>query len=188
MAQTRREPEEIMNVDALTAAIGDYFRGERQEMLAILACSTGLLLLAAALHAVGRDGFSRGFGLTALLLAVMLSSTAGSLLLRDPPHQARLVAALQGTDARAVLAGEAARMAEVIRKYPYYRNGALALGLLALAGAALSRIGWVAGAAAGVLLLVVAQLTIDHYSEARATRYAGQLGAALVAPVPARPR
>jgi hypothetical protein len=133
MAQTRRELEDVMNVDALTAAIGDYFRGERQEMLAILACSTGLLLLAAALHAVGRDGFSRGFGLTALLLAVMLSSTAASLLLRDPPHQARLVAA-------------------------------------------------------GVLLLVVAQLTIDHYSEARATRYAGQLGAALVAPVPARPR
>jgi hypothetical protein len=39
----------------------------------------------------------------------------------------------------------------------------------------------VAGAAAGVLLLAVAQLAIDHYSEARATRYAAELRASLSA-------
>jgi hypothetical protein len=37
------------------------------------------------------------------------------------------------------------------------------------------------GAAAGVLLLVVAQVMIDHYSEARAVRYAEQLGARVAA-------
>jgi asparagine N-glycosylation enzyme membrane subunit Stt3 len=61
-------------------------------------------------------------------------------------------------------------MAEVIRKYPYYRVAALGLGVVALAAVALSRRGWVNGAAAGVLLLVVAQATIDHYSEGRATQ------------------
>ena len=34
-------------------------------------------------------------------------------------------------------------------------------------------------AAAGVLLVVVAQVVIDHYSEARATRYAEYVRAAL---------
>jgi hypothetical protein len=171
-----------MDVDVLTAAIGDYFRGERQEMFAILAGSLGLVLVAATLHAAARDGFSRGFGLTALLLAALLSSMAASLLRRDPPHEAMLVAGLRGAEARAVLAGEATRMDAVLRSYPYYRYAALGLGLAALAAAALWRRGWVAGAAAGVLLLVVAQLAIDHYSESRATRYAGQLRGALAAP------
>jgi len=170
-----------MNVDALTVAIVAYFKGERQEMFAILAFSAGLVLVAAALLAAARDGFSRGFGVAALVLAGLLSSVAVSLLRRDPPHRAMLVAGLRGGDARGVVAGEASRMAEVIRKYPYYRLAALGLGLLALAAVALSRRGWVNGAAAGVLLLVVAQLAVDHYSEARATRYAGQLGAALAA-------
>jgi hypothetical protein len=70
-------------------------------------------------------------------------------------------------------------MAEVIRKYPYYRIGALGLGLFALVAVAVSRRAWVNGAAAGLLLVVVAQVGIDHYSEARAMRYAGQIRAAL---------
>jgi hypothetical protein len=169
-----------MNVDLL-AAIEDYFRGERHEMFAILAGALGLVIVAAALHAAGRDGFARGFGLTSALVAMLLSATAVSLLRRDPPHQARLVAAVQGAEARAALAVEATRMAEVVARYPHYRHAALGLGLLALAAVAISRRGWVNGAAAGVLVLLVAQLTIDHYSEARATRYAGQLSAALAA-------
>ena len=71
-----------------------------------------------------------------------------------------------------------AGMAGVIAKYPSYRYAALGLGLLAIVAVALTRRGWVVGAAAGVLVLLVAQLAIDHYSEARATRYAEQLGAA----------
>jgi hypothetical protein len=168
-----------VNVDLLTAAIAAYFRGERHEMYAILAGSIGLVLAAAALHAVARDGFSRGFGVAALVLAAVLGATAVSLLRRDSPHQASLEAGMQGTDAPRVAAAEAARMEEVIRKYPYYRWAALGLGLAALAAAAATRRGWIAGAAAGVLLLVVAQLTIDHYSEARARRYAVQLGEAV---------
>jgi hypothetical protein len=70
-------------------------------------------------------------------------------------------------------------MAEVIRKYPSYRRVALGLAVLALVGVAATRIGWVNGAAAGILVLVVAQTVVDHYSEARAIRYARELDAAL---------
>ena len=40
---------------------------------------------------------------------------------------------------------------------------------------ALSRQPWLHGAAAGMLLLVVAQVVIDRYSENRATSYLAQL-------------
>ena len=168
-----------MNTDALITAVQAYFAGERHEGFAILGFLVVLVLVAGSLHAVGRDGFSRGFGIMALLLAILLSPMGVSLMRRDARHQAMLVAGLRGGDARAVVTAEAGRMAEVIRKYPYYRVAALALGALALAAAALSRRGWVSGAAAGGLLLVIAQLVIDHYSEARAVRYGGELRAAV---------
>jgi hypothetical protein len=167
-----------MSSDALTTAIQTYFAGERHEGFAILAFSAGLALVAAAMHVAARDGFSRGFGAVALLLAVLLSSTVISLIRRDTPHQVELTAEVRGGDAGAALAAEASRVAEVIRRYPYYRVVALGLGLLALVAVAVSRRGWVNGAAAGVLLAVVAQVAIDHHSEARAMRYAGDLRAA----------
>jgi hypothetical protein len=168
-----------MDADVLIAVIAEYFEGERREMFAILGCSLGLVLLAAALNAAARDGFARGFGVGALVIALALSATAATLLVRDPPHQVRLVAGLRGREARAVLSAEADRVAAVIEKYPAYRFAALGLAVVALAAAALTRRGWVNGAAAGLLLLAVAQLTIDHYSEARAARYAAGLRAAL---------
>ena len=168
-----------MKTDAITVAIQEYFRGERQEMYAILAFSLGLVLVAGLLHAVARDGFSRGFGVASLVLAILLSGTAVSLLVRDPPHEARLVATVQGAGAQAALATEGGRMAEVIRKYPVYRNVAMVLGLVALIAVVTMRRSTVVGAAAGLLVLVVAQWTIDHYSEERARRYAAQLGSTL---------
>ena len=172
-----------MNTDALITAVQAYFAGERHEGFAILGFLVALVLVAGSLHAVGRDGFSRGFGIVALLLAILMSPMVVSLMRRDARHQATLVVGLRGEDARAVVTAEVGRMAEVIRKYPYYRVGALGLGALALVAAALSRRAWVNGTAAGVLLIVVAQFMIDHYSEARAVRYAGELKAAVSAVV-----
>ncbi len=170
-----------MNTDALITAVQAYFAGERHEGFAVLGFLVALVIVAGTLHAVGRDGFSRGFGIVALLLAILMSPMVGSLMRRDARHQATLVVGLRGEDARAVVTAEVGRMAEVIRKYPYYRVGALGLGALALVAAALSRRAWVNGTAAGVLLLVVAQFMIDHYSEARAVRYAGELKSAVSA-------
>jgi hypothetical protein len=170
-----------MNVDTMAAAVHAYFTGERLEGFAILAFSAGLVIVAAGLHAAGRDGFSRGFGGVALVVAALLAAMVISLMRRDAPHEATLVAGLRGADAKAIVAAEAGRMAVVIGKYPHYRIGALGFGALALAAVALSRRGWVNGAAAGVLLLVIAQVVIDHYSESRAVRYAGQLRAGVAA-------
>lgn len=167
-----------MNARDLTVAITWYFAGERREMFAILGGCVALLVIAGALHAVARDGFSRGFGVTAMLVAAALSWTALALLRRDPPHEARLVESVQGPGAPAAIAAESARMEVVISKYPAYRYAAFAVGLAALLAAAFWRRGWVVGAAAGLLVLVVAQLAIDHYSEARARRYAGRLAGA----------
>jgi hypothetical protein len=120
---------------------------------------------------------ARGFGLVALVVAVLLSTTVISLMRRDAPHQDRLTVGVRSGDATVIVAGETSRMAEVIGRYPSYRIAALGLGALALLAVALSRRGWVNGAAAGVLVLVVAQVVIDHYSEARARRYSGELRA-----------
>jgi hypothetical protein len=164
-----------MDPGTLVLAIENYFRGERQEMFAILGGSLAVLAAAVSLYAVARDGFSRGFGVTTLVVALLLSSMAVSLLRRDGPQRERLLAGVRGPEASAVVRAEAARVDAVIRKYPAYRHAALALGLLALLAGALVRRGWVGGVAAGILLLVVAQAAIDHYSEARARRYAGSL-------------
>lgn len=168
-----------MNTDALITAVQTYFAGERREGFAILGFAVALVVFAGSLQAAGRDGFSRGFGIVALLLAILASSMGVSLMRRDARHQAMLVTGLRGGEASAVVTAEAGRVTEVIRKYPYYRVVALGLGALALAAAALSRRGWVNGAAAGVLVVVVAQFVIDHYSEARAVRYEGELKTAV---------
>jgi hypothetical protein len=70
-------------------------------------------------------------------------------------------------------------LAEVIRKYPLYRITAMVLGLVALIAVATLRRSAVVGVAAGLLVLVVAQWTIDHYSEERARRYHALLEEAL---------
>jgi hypothetical protein len=167
-----------MDLSALTSAIHGYFAGERHEMYAILVGSLGVVLIAGALHLAARDDFSRGFGAAALILALLLASTALTLLRRDPPHEAALVSALQGSGGRRALDAEAQRMTVVIGKYPGYRYAALVIGVAALLAAAFVRRGIVTGLAAGALLLVVAQAAIDHYSEARARRYTAQLDAA----------
>lgn len=167
-----------MTPEMLQMAIRDYFRGERQEMLTILAGALLLTLVAAALYAILRDGFAKGFTVVVVLAALLLTGTAASLLRRDRQLEARLQAEVRSASATEAVRTEAERVAEIVRKYPYYRYAALALGLTALAAVATTRHGWIDGAAAGLLLLIVAQLTIDHYSERRATRYAAQLHAA----------
>ena len=100
-----------MNTDALITAVQTYFAGERHEGFAVLGFLVALVIVAGTLHAVGRDGFSRGFGIVALLLAILMSPIGVSLMRRDARHQPMLVAGLRGEDARAVVSAEAGRMA-----------------------------------------------------------------------------
>ncbi len=160
----------------LQSAVLEYFAGERQEMLLILSGSLLVTVLALWLWIATRTGFAAAFAITVIATAVLFSSTAVSLLVRDKEMSNTIVQAL-GTERQAAsLTSERERIAVVLSKYRYYRYISSVIALIALLSLALSSRGWVHGVAAGLLLLVVAQVLIDHYSERRAERYFQQLG------------
>lgn len=163
--------------DGIAAAIRDYFAGERHEMWLILAGCACALVLTALHNLSARDAFARGLGLVVVLGVLLLGATAVGLLRRDPGLQSALQASLAGDARTTALAVERARIQVVISKYPSYRYAALGLSLCALIAVALTRRPLVNGLAAGVLLLTVTLLVVDHHSEQRARGYAAILDA-----------
>lgn len=163
---------------SLQTAVLEYFAGERVEMLLILSGSAVVAALAVWLWMANRTGFAMAFGVTILASAVLLSATAGSLLIRDKGVSSAVTQGL-GTDEHAfTLGAERERVSVVVSKYKYYRYGAGVLAALAVAGLMLSSRGWLHGMAAGLLILVVVQVLIDHFSEQRASIYLQRLTAA----------
>lgn len=160
-----------------TATVLRYFEGERLEMLTLLAGCALFVMAALGLFLAARDGFAKGLLATVVVCASLLSATAGSLLGRDPTLRAALTSALAGPQAATAMDGEQARIGIVIGKYRWYRWAAVLLGVMAFTALLLTRQGWLHGMAAGVLLLVVAQVAVDHYSEQRARGYANALAA-----------
>ncbi len=155
----------------LRSAVLEYFVGERQEMLLILSGSLLVTVMVLWLWTTTRTGFAAAFAFTALVTATLLSRTAVSLLACDNGLSNKIVQAL-GTERQAKsLTAERKRIAVVRSKYRYYRYASSVIALIALLGLTLWNRGWVHGVAAGLVLLVVAQMLIDHYSERRADRY-----------------
>ncbi|WOP14235.1 hypothetical protein [Ottowia sp. SB7-C50] len=159
----------------LIPAVLAYFQGERHEMLSILGVSGVLAAIVVLFFLTVRDSFARGLMVTVLVCAALLSATAITLLVRDQRLSQSLVSALSGATGPTAVEQEQTRITAVIGNYPRYRWGAAVVGLAALLILALSRQPWLHGAAAGMLLLVVAQVVIDRYSENRATSYLAQL-------------
>lgn len=166
---------------ALQSAVGEYFSGERSEMLLILTGSVLFIGLAVWLWMASRAGFALGFVVTVLAAAVLLSATATSLLIRDKGLATALLQGIGSPQQAAVVATERERIQGVVSKYRYYRGGAAVFAALSLLGLGLSHRGWVHGVAAGLLLLVVAQVLIDHFSEQRARLYLTRLSETTVA-------
>lgn len=167
-------PNEIST--QIQSTVLQYFAGERQEMLLILCGSLLVTMSALWLWIATHTGFSAAFAITVIASAVLFSGTAVSLLVRDNGVSNTVVQAL-GTERQAAsLADERERIEVVLSKYRYYRHASGVIALMALLGLILSSRGWVHGLAAGLLLLVVAQVLIDHYSERRADAYFQQLG------------
>lgn len=160
-------------------AVRLYFQGERGEMYLILAGSAAVLGLAFWLYSAYRGSFTRVFGLSAVFVALLVSATAVSLLFRDKPHEAALLTALNGEAAPTAAQVELQRVQVIISKYPIYRYSCAGLALLGLIAAVIWRTGASGGLAAGLLLMLAAQVLIDHYSEKRANIYAAQLTAFL---------
>jgi hypothetical protein len=171
-----------MNPDALSElapSVLDYFRGERRETLSILGTSAIMAVAVVAFFQFSRDGFAKGLMITVLACAALLSATAISLLVRDTKLSQSIASGLSTSSATTIVQQEQSRVVAVIDNYPRYRWAAGAFGLAALSILAFSRQPWSHGVAAGLLLLVVAQVIIDHYSERRARTYLDEI--ALVA-------
>jgi uncharacterized membrane protein len=164
--------------DAVAAAIRAYFAGERAEMGMLLAGCAVALALSIAHMTLARDAFARGLGIVVVIGVLILASTAIGLLRRDPGIESPLVAALATERRDDALTAERARIGVVISKYPIYRYSALALSLLSLIGIAVTRRPMINGVAAGVLLLTVTLLIVDHHSEQRARGYEAALDSA----------
>ncbi|OOG54652.1 hypothetical protein B0E47_11300 [Rhodanobacter sp. B05] len=168
----------------LQAALLEYFAGERREMLLVLGGSALFVTLAVWLWIADRSAFATGFTVTVLISVALVASTAGSLLVRDKSLVGTLTQQVNSPDARAAIQAERGRVEVVASKYRYYRYGAATITALVLLGLLLSHRPWVHGVAAGLLLLVVAQVMIDHYSERRAGLYLERLTQSANAPNP----
>lgn len=155
----------------IQAAVLDYFAGERREMLLILGGSLLVTALTLWLWMVTRTGFAAAFAITVVAAAILFSGTAVSLLVRDKALSNTVMKATGPEIQAATLAAERVRIAVVLSKYPYYRYAAAGIALVALLGLMLSSHGWIHGVAAGLFILVVAQVLIDHYSERRGASY-----------------
>lgn len=155
----------------IQATVLEYFAGERQEMLLILGGSLLVTILALWLWITTRTGFAAAFAITVIASSVLFSATAVSLLVRDKSLSNALVKAAGQEIQATTLAAERERINVVLSKYPYYRYAAAGIALVALLGLMLSSHGWIHGVAAGLFILVLAQVLIDHYSERRAASY-----------------
>lgn len=149
-------------------------------MLLILAGSAVFTSLAAWLWLSSRSDFALAFVVTVLAAAALLSATGASLLVRDKGLSTALRQGIGSPQQASVGSTERERIQGVISKYRYYRYGAAVFAALSLLGLLFSHRGWVHGSAAGLLLLVVAQVLIDHFSEQRARLYLTRLSATTV--------
>lgn len=165
----------LADTSQLQNVVREYFSGEHGEMMLIFAGSAVFAGLAIWLWLATRSGFSVGLGVTVVAIALLLSGTAGSLLVRDRGLVNDLAQGIGTPQQGQVLAKERDRVTVVVSKYRYYRYGAAVLAAFSMLGILLSSRGWVHGIAAGLLLLVVAQVVIDHFSEHRATQYLAAL-------------
>lgn len=158
-------------------AVSEYFGGEFNEMLFILAGSALLVGLAAWLWFATRSGFAMAFGTTVMVAAVLFSATAVSLMVRDKELSSSLLQVASSPNRGEAVTQELKRIDTVVSKYRYYRYVAAVLAALSVMGLLLIHRGWVHGIAAGLLLVVVAQVFIDHFSEQRARQYRSRLSA-----------
>ncbi len=148
-----------------------YFAGERAEMWTAITAFLAVAAAAAWLFAVSPSAFETALIATILLVGGAMAVGLAVLLVRDHNALPALLRTLDSGDSVAALSTEAARIGVVVSKFRYYRIGAAVLGALALAGLTASNRPWVHGIAVGLLLVVVGQVVIDHFSEQRARIY-----------------
>lgn len=156
-------------------AVSEYFFGERQEMIIIIATFFAVIVSSLCLLYYSRTSFMIAFAGIVTVFGGMASAGAVSLIVRDRAISAELGTKLAGSARLDRLAVEEERIKVVLSKYQRYRYAAAILALISIGGVAFSQRGWVHGLAAALLLLVVGQMLVDHYSEQRALLYHSRL-------------
>lgn len=155
----------------LQEAVLGYFAGERHAMLLVLSAAAVMAVIAVWTWAATRTGFATGFSATVLAISMLLSSMAGGLLVRDRTLSRHIVEGIHSTRQTSIVLAERKRICAVISKYSLYRRAVAIIALFSLLTLLLSDRDWVHGLVAGLLILVIAQITIDHLSQERAEAY-----------------
>lgn len=164
-----------MDNESIIHAINEYFRGEHYESALIVCGSLIFIGLAIALYLIQRDDFARAFGIVTLLGAIVFMVAGGWLLIRDPPHQAKLIADTQTAQANEAINAESNRIADIFKVYPRLKYTVFTLSLLSLAAIFFTKNGTVNGIAASILIIAATQFIVDHYSEKRARVYFNEI-------------
>jgi hypothetical protein len=167
-----------MTQDQMLLTMAEYFRGERYEAWILAMSAMALALAGVALLWAVRDTFA--FGLAPMLMvgALILATTAGTILIRDPGLQASLAADIANpTTKMATMLNEQQRISRVLSDFRLYTKSFLGLGVLAIALLLVVQAPIVRGIAAGLLVMMAAQSIIDHYGDTRAKIYAARLEA-----------
>lgn len=158
-------------ITGLQMATVTYFSAERTQMGLVIGGAIVVAVLAVYLFVSARDVFSRSFMITVLVCASVLGGTAAAMLARGMPYSPHAASSGQNASSGQALTQELSRITTVVNNYQRYRLLAVGIALLALAGLSWPQRPGLHGVAAGFLLLVLAQVIIDHYSESNARRY-----------------
>ena len=163
-----------INTEAARLAVETYFTSEAAEMYCILGGSVVLGLCSVVLWLRFNDQFSIALGITLIILALLFAAAGASLLIRDSKNAQMLQETLRGEDIAAqqsVLTLERQRMQTVADNY---QNLRMAFAALALIGALLivfTHHNISHAIAVGLLIMALAGVVIDKYSEVRTLIY-----------------
>lgn len=162
-------------------ALRQYFRGEKQESIAILAGSAVLLVSGAIMYLAVASHFVRGLAGMILLTGLVGAVVGGTIVLRTDRQVARL-SALYEADAPRFVADEQPRIERVVRSFRVYRIAYTVAVVAALAFLLLSSRPLLHGLAVGMLVFAALGFTVDFFAEARAIDYAARVGSQAAKP------
>lgn len=169
-------------MESIQPAINAYFLGERTEMISIIAGSVIVSTCIVLLNRRYQHNLIRALSWSVLFSGLLLSVTAISLLFRDAELRNTLLFGLSTSHSIELLTTELQRINRVVEKYRIYQCVSACIIVSSIFAIFFSKYSNMRGISIGLILLSIAQLAIDHYSENRAIQYQSQLFHALYSP------
>ncbi|UTV98427.1 hypothetical protein KDW99_14300 [Marinomonas rhizomae] len=166
-------------MENIQSAINAYFLGERNEMISIIVGSVMVSTCIILLNRKYQRNLIKSISWSVSASGLLLSATAISLLFRDAELRNTLLSGLSASHTTELLTTELQRINTVVGKYRIYQCVSAGIIVSSLFAVFFSKHSTVRGISIGLILLSIAQLAIDHYSENRAIQYQNQLFHAL---------